>query len=199
MNSGCYANIEDAAIEYLVTIALRHSGNAAEADALLDTFLAAHANASPVVGEDLKARTIDVTFAVDARDGYEAFERGRNLFTAATADGVVPVTPSEEARTSNVVGDCGGCGALRRRANRPFSSRAPRPAWHGNAITETALAHASWRRDANQDLGNMAREHLPSFVAVRPTSLRRFAGTSSMEPTGIEPVTSCLQSRRSPS
>lgn len=73
-------------MEYVVTIALDHSGNAAEADALLDTFLAAHADASPVVGEDLEANTIDVTFAVDARDGYEAFERGRQTFAAATAD-----------------------------------------------------------------------------------------------------------------
>jgi integrase len=35
--------------------------------------------------------------------------------------------------------------------------------------------------------------------AVKSPKTRRFAGHSSMEPTGIEPVTSCLQSRRSPS
>jgi hypothetical protein len=73
-------------MEYLVTITLEHRGNPDDADALLDTFLAAHADASPVVGEDLKANTIDVTFAVAAGDGYEAFERGRNVFAAATAD-----------------------------------------------------------------------------------------------------------------
>ena len=46
----------------------------------------------------------------------------------------------------------------------------------------------------------------PNFDAARPSrkppwraKTAPFAGTSSMEPTGIEPVTSCLQSRRSPS
>jgi hypothetical protein len=73
-------------VEYVVAITLDHSGDPAEADALLDAFLAAHADASPVVGEDLKADTIDVTFAVEAGDGYEAFERGRRIFASATKD-----------------------------------------------------------------------------------------------------------------
>jgi hypothetical protein len=38
----------------------------------------------------------------------------------------------------------------------------------------------------------------PGRLGAKPKT-RRFAGHSSMEPTGIEPVTSCLQSRRSPS
>jgi hypothetical protein len=72
-------------MEYVATITLDHTGDADEADALLDAFLAAHAQASPVVGEDLQAGTIDVTFAVDAQDGYEAFERARTVFAEATA------------------------------------------------------------------------------------------------------------------
>ena len=71
-------------MEYVATITLDHTGDADEADALLDAFLAAHAQASPVVGEDLRAGTIDVSFAVDAEDGYEAFERAHNVFAAAT-------------------------------------------------------------------------------------------------------------------
>jgi hypothetical protein len=55
-------------MEYVATITLDHTGDADEADALLDAFLAAHAQASPVVGEDLRAGTIDVSFAVDAQD-----------------------------------------------------------------------------------------------------------------------------------
>ena len=73
-------------MEYVVTITLDHRGSAEDADALLDAFLVAHADASPVVGEDLKASTMDVTFAVEAGDGYEAFERGRAIFAGATAD-----------------------------------------------------------------------------------------------------------------
>ena len=73
-------------MQYVVTIALDHTGTAEESDALLDTFLARHADASPIVGEDLRMGTIDVTFAVDAGDGYEAFERGRAVFAAATTD-----------------------------------------------------------------------------------------------------------------
>ncbi len=71
-------------MEYVVTIALDHSGDPQEADRMLDAFLAHHADASPVVGEDPQATTIDVTFSVEAADGYEAFERGRALFSAAT-------------------------------------------------------------------------------------------------------------------
>jgi len=56
-------------MEYVATITLDHAGDAADADALLDAFLAAHAHASPIVGEDLQAATIDVTFAVEAQDG----------------------------------------------------------------------------------------------------------------------------------
>ncbi len=73
-------------MQYVVTIALDHNGTAAESDALLDLFLAGHADASPVVGEDLRANTIDVTFTVEAGDGYEAFERGRAVFAGATTD-----------------------------------------------------------------------------------------------------------------
>jgi hypothetical protein len=73
-------------MEYVATITLDHTGNTEDADALLDAFVAAHAQASPIVGEDLQAATIDVTFAVDAQDGYEAFERARTVFAAATAD-----------------------------------------------------------------------------------------------------------------
>jgi hypothetical protein len=72
-------------MEYVATITLEHTGNTDDADALLDAFLAGHAQASPIVGEDLQAGTIDVTFAVDAKDGYEAFERARKAFAAATA------------------------------------------------------------------------------------------------------------------
>ena len=72
-------------MEYVATITLDHAGDNEDADALLDAFLAAHAHASPIVGEDLNAATIDITFAVDAQDGYEAFERARTVFAAATA------------------------------------------------------------------------------------------------------------------
>jgi hypothetical protein len=75
-------------MEYVVTITLDHSGQGADADLLLDAFLVANADASPVVGEEVGGKTIDVTFAVDARDGYEAFERGRGVFSAATEDTV---------------------------------------------------------------------------------------------------------------
>ncbi len=71
-------------MEYVVTIVLDHSGDPQEADRMLDAFLEHHADASPVVGEDPEAATIDVTFAVRADDGYQAFERGRALFAAAT-------------------------------------------------------------------------------------------------------------------
>jgi hypothetical protein len=71
-------------MEYVTTITLEHTGDAEDADALLDTFLAQHADASPIVGEDLKAGTIDVTFAVNAEDGYEAFELARGVFARAT-------------------------------------------------------------------------------------------------------------------
>ncbi len=71
-------------MEYVVTIALDHTGDPQEADRMLDAFLARHADASPVVGEDPEAATIDVTFSVQANDGYEAFECGRALFAAAT-------------------------------------------------------------------------------------------------------------------
>jgi hypothetical protein len=71
-------------MEYIATITLDHSGEASDADALLDAFLAGHADASPIVGEDLQAGTIDVSFAVQAQDGYEAFERARSLFAAAS-------------------------------------------------------------------------------------------------------------------
>lgn len=77
---------EGTLMQYVVTIALDYTGAVDESDALLDTFLVVHAEASPVVGEDIRAGTIDVTFAVDAGDGYEAFERGRAVFSAATAD-----------------------------------------------------------------------------------------------------------------
>lgn len=76
----------DGAMEYVATITLEHAGGAEDGDRLLDAFLAGHAEASPVVGEDLKAGTIDVTFAVEARDGYEAFERARGVFAAATSE-----------------------------------------------------------------------------------------------------------------
>jgi hypothetical protein len=72
-------------MEYVATITLDHAGDSGDADALLDAFLAGHAQASPVVGEDLQAETIDVTFAVNAHDGYEAFELAREVFAAATA------------------------------------------------------------------------------------------------------------------
>ena len=72
-------------MEYVATITLDHTGDTEDADALLDAFLAAHAHASPIVGEDLQAATIDVTFAVEAQDGYEAFERARTVFAEATA------------------------------------------------------------------------------------------------------------------
>jgi len=72
-------------MEYVATITLDHTGDTEDADALLDAFLAAHAQASPIVGEDLQAATIDVSFAVEAHDGYEAFELARNVFAAATA------------------------------------------------------------------------------------------------------------------
>jgi len=71
-------------MEYVATITLDHTGDSDDADALLDAFLAGHAQASPIVGEDLQAGTIDITFAVEAQDGYEAFERARSLFAAAT-------------------------------------------------------------------------------------------------------------------
>ena len=71
-------------MEYVTTITLEHRGGREEADALLDTFLAAHAGSSPIVGEDLKAGTVDVSFAVQADDGYRAFERARAMFAAAT-------------------------------------------------------------------------------------------------------------------
>jgi hypothetical protein len=66
-------------MEYVATITLDHAADSGDADALLDAFLAAHAEASPVVGEDLQAGTIDVSFAVEAQDGYEAFERARRV------------------------------------------------------------------------------------------------------------------------
>jgi len=72
-------------MEYVATITLDHAGDSGDADALLDAFLAAHAQASPIVGEDLQAATIDVSFAVEAQDGYEAFERARDVFAEATA------------------------------------------------------------------------------------------------------------------
>ncbi|MGD0197483.1 MAG: hypothetical protein ABSC56_06220 [Solirubrobacteraceae bacterium] len=71
-------------MEYVATITLDHTGDTGDADALLDAFLAGHAQASPIVGEDLQARTIDVTFAVEAEDGYDAFERARTVFASAT-------------------------------------------------------------------------------------------------------------------
>ncbi|HEX4035546.1 MAG TPA: hypothetical protein VHX66_13965 [Solirubrobacteraceae bacterium] len=72
-------------MEYVATITLDHTGDTEDADALLDAFLTAHAQASPIVGEDLQAGTIDITFAVEAADGYEAFERARTVFAGATA------------------------------------------------------------------------------------------------------------------
>jgi hypothetical protein len=72
-------------MEYVATITLDHTGDTEDADALLDTFLAAHGQASPIVCEGLQAGTIDVAFAVEAQDGYQAFERARNVFAAATA------------------------------------------------------------------------------------------------------------------
>lgn len=73
-------------MRYIVAITLDRSGSADESDALLDAFVTARADASPVVGEDLQAGTIDVTFAVEAGDDCEAFERGRAVFAAATTD-----------------------------------------------------------------------------------------------------------------
>jgi hypothetical protein len=71
-------------MEYIATITLDHTGEASDADALLDAFLARRADGRPIVGEHLQAGTIDVTFAVQARDGYEAFDLARGLFAAAT-------------------------------------------------------------------------------------------------------------------
>lgn len=72
-------------MEYVATITLNHAGDTEDADALLDAFVARNADASPVVGEDLSAGTIDVTFSVDADDGYRAFERAHELFATVTA------------------------------------------------------------------------------------------------------------------
>jgi hypothetical protein len=72
-------------MEYVATITLDHAGDGEDADTLLDAFLSAHAQASPIVAEDLEAGTIDVTFAIEAQDGYEAFEGARIVFGGATA------------------------------------------------------------------------------------------------------------------
>jgi hypothetical protein len=73
-------------MEYVVTIALKHTGDDADAARLLDAFVAEHADASPVVGEDPKTQTLDVSFSVEADDGYQAFGRAHATFTEATAN-----------------------------------------------------------------------------------------------------------------
>lgn len=77
-------------MKFIVTVAIEHSGDPAEADAMLDGFLAT-TTGSACVGEDLAERTIDVTFGVDAATADEAFEAARPIFAAGlTAAGIAP-------------------------------------------------------------------------------------------------------------
>ncbi len=80
-------------MEFVATITLDHTGDTGAADALLDAFLAGHAQASPIVGEDLQAHTIDITFAVDARGRL----RGVRARTLSLRDSP-PSTRSSRAR-----------------------------------------------------------------------------------------------------
>lgn len=68
-------------MEMILTLTFAHSGDEAEADVILDAFLSVHPEASPVVGENVKEGTIDITVSVEADDPYAAAEVGRSVLT----------------------------------------------------------------------------------------------------------------------
>jgi hypothetical protein len=72
-------------MDYLVCVTLRRLSSPGEAEVLLESFSAASSHSAPVVGEDLEAGTIDVTFLVSAEDVEDAFMRGRSIVTSSLA------------------------------------------------------------------------------------------------------------------
>jgi hypothetical protein len=73
------------AVDFIVTVTLDHSGDSAEADAILEGFLKARPGTSPVVGEDLVKQTIDITFEVPARSAEDAFDTARVVLAEGMA------------------------------------------------------------------------------------------------------------------
>jgi hypothetical protein len=84
-------------------------------------------------------------------------------------------------------------GAKFDRLIRAAREQAAEPAEDPVRVNRDRFGTANGTKEAKKP----ARERHGRLVAKPKT--RRFAGHSPMEPTGIEPVTSCLQSRRSPS
>jgi predicted RNA binding protein YcfA (HicA-like mRNA interferase family) len=72
-------------VDYLMTVTMKRLELEDEAEALLDRFLATHAEGGPVVGEDLRAGTIDVTFVVSGGSLDDALDRGRDVCASALA------------------------------------------------------------------------------------------------------------------
>jgi len=78
-------------MESILTLTFEHSGDEAEADVILDAFLSAHPEASPVVGEDLAEGTIDITISVQADDPYATAEGGKTVLTEGlNMSGIAP-------------------------------------------------------------------------------------------------------------
>ena len=68
--------------EYIVSATVRSGDDLSEADPILDAFLEVDAETGPVVGQDLRQNTLDVTFSVHAGSPEEALSAARPIFEA---------------------------------------------------------------------------------------------------------------------
>jgi hypothetical protein len=87
----------EAGMEYRIRVTIAAPGQSRDIEAnmerLLDAFHDAHPETGPVAGGNTVHETLDITFALDARDANEAFERARVVFDdGMRASGLTPVT-----------------------------------------------------------------------------------------------------------
>ena len=68
--------------EYIVSATIPAGDDLDEADPILDAFLEVDAEAGPVVGQDLRRRTLDVGISVDAGSPEDALSAARPIFEA---------------------------------------------------------------------------------------------------------------------
>ena len=68
--------------EYIVSTTVPAGDEVDDGEQVLDAFLAADAEAGPVVGQDLRRQTLDVGLSVDAGSPDEALATSRPIFEA---------------------------------------------------------------------------------------------------------------------